>query len=133
VLKARHLGPGKHRAAELAAPPGEVCLAAPWDGAMAPLLFGLHVFTPASLTLVDPATLQQREAKQCLMPVGGRRGWGLPMQSQGERGADCWDQKAALIYLPFCLYTASELPAFHSELSLVCSPSSCGIPNISLC
>lgn len=82
----------------------------------------------------NPALPWDREAQECLMPEcqGEQRGCWLLVQSQREHGPDCWDQRTALIYLPSCLFTASELPASHCELSLLCSPSSCGIPSMSL-
>lgn len=66
----------------------------------------------------------------CLCEGGGK---GAVVQRQIGRGSDCQDQRTALIYLPFLLHRASKLQAFHCELSLVCSASSCGIPNISFC
>lgn len=69
----------------------------------------------------------------CLCECGSKGPGGCwCRQSQTESGLDCQDQGTALIYLPFCLYTVSKLPAFHCGLSLVCPPTNCGISNISL-
>lgn len=105
-----------------------------WGQSTGPALSGLHRFLPAWLMLHQPSSSVGQRLNDAAHAwwMWEQRGCLLLVQSQTEHGPGCWDQKTALIYLPFCLFTASKLPASHCELSFLCSLSSCGISSISL-